>query len=84
MCAAACFRRAVLSATVIGKIHSLVLMDRPEDGGVYCTIPVSITGADPELPPHLVPAGMERLLREQAEDRRRPVVKAACFHLSPI
>ncbi len=74
--------RTALSESVIKKIHSLVLMDRPEDRGIYRFIPVSIAGANHEPPqPYLVPVRMERITRELVKDRRHPVVKAASFHL---
>ena len=58
------------SESVIIKIHSLVLMDRPEDRGIYRSIPVSIMGANHEpTPPYLVPVRMERITREMVKDR---------------
>ena len=35
-----------LSEWIIKKIHTLVLIDRPEDKGVYRRIPVRIMGAN--------------------------------------
>lgn len=70
------------SERVVREIHSLVLLDKPEDKGVYRRIPVRIVGANHEPPqPYLVPAQMERLVAESAEDRRHPIHSAALFHL---
>jgi excisionase family DNA binding protein len=50
---------------IIKEIHSLVLMDRREDGGVYRKIPVRILSATHEPPqPYMVPKLMEELLGE--------------------
>lgn len=74
--------KVALSEGVIKKIHSLVLMDKPEDRGMYRSIPVSIMGSNHEPPqPYLVPVRMEQITRELVRDRRHPVVRAACFHL---
>ena len=74
--------KAPFSERVIKEIHSLVLLDKPEDRGVYRRIPVRIVGAHHEPPqPYLVPVQMERLVADFAEDRRHPVHSAALFHL---
>jgi excisionase family DNA binding protein len=71
-----------ISERVIRDIHALVLMDRPDDKGVYRRIPVKIMGALHEPPqPYLVPIQMERLVGELAHDRRHNIEKAALFHL---
>lgn len=71
-----------VSEKVIKDIHSLVLMDRPEDRGVYRSIPVRIMGARHEPPqPYLVSVQMERITRALAKDRRHPIERAALFHL---
>jgi len=70
------------SERVIKEIHSLVLLDKPGDKGVYRRIPVRIVGAHHEPPqPYLVPVAMERLVAEFAEDRRHPIHSAALFHM---
>jgi len=70
------------SEKVIKEIHSLVLMDRPEDRGVYRQIPVRIMGAYLEPPqPYLVPIKMEQLMLEQKNTRRHSIENAALFHL---
>jgi len=48
----------------IKNIHALVLMDRPEDKGVYRRIPVKIMGAVHEPPqPYLIKPQMNDLIR---------------------
>lgn len=67
---------------VIKIIHSLVLMDRPEDKGVYRRIPVRIMGAFHEPPqPYLVAPQMEQLIAEFEKTKRHPIESAALFHL---
>ena len=71
-----------ISERVIKDIHSLVLMDKPDDKGVYRRIPVTIMGAYHEPPqPYLVPAQMEQLLAAQKETKRHIIENAALFHL---
>lgn len=72
-----------ISERVIREIHSLVLMNRPEDKGVYRKIPVKIMGAHREAPqPYLVPVQMERLVEELPGDSRHRIETAALFHLN--
>ncbi len=67
---------------VIKDIHSLVLMHRPEDKGVYRSIPVRIMGAYHEPPqPYLVPVQMEQITHEFVKDKRHPIESTALFHL---
>ncbi|MDX9872633.1 MAG: Fic family protein, partial [Clostridia bacterium] len=67
---------------VIKDIHALVLMDRPEDKGVYRRIPVTIMGAHHDPPqPYLVPVQMEQLILEYKEKSLHPIQSAAVFHL---
>ena len=76
-------KRTALTEAVVKGIHSLVLMDRPEDKGVYRRIPVTISGAAHEPPqPYLVPLQMERLMAEYRKAKRHPVEAAALFHLA--
>lgn len=71
-----------VSEKVIKDIHSLVLMDRPEDKGVYRAIPVRIMGAYHEPPqPYLVPVQMEQITLELAKNKQHPIESAALFHL---
>lgn len=71
-----------LSERIVREIHALVLIDRPEDKGVYRRIPVRILGAHHEPPqPYLVPVQMEQLLADYAKNKRHPIERAALFHL---
>ena len=72
-----------ISDFVIKQIHTLVLMDRPEDRGVYRRIPVRIMGAFHEpTDPVLVPEQMEKLVKDFAANKKiHPIEKAALFHL---
>ena len=70
------------SERVTKEIHSLVLMDRPEDKGVYRRIPVRIMGAYHEPPqPYLVAPQMEQLVAEFANTKLHPIEAAVLFHL---
>ena len=71
------------SERIIKEIHTLVLMDRPEDRGVYRRIPVRIMGAYHVPPdPILVPEQMENLVAEFASNKKlHPIERAALFHL---
>lgn len=72
-----------ISERVIREIHSLVLMNRPEDKGKYRRIPVKIMGAHHEPPqPYLVPVQMERLVADLSQDNRHTIETAALFHLN--
>ena len=74
--------KMVFSEGLIKEIHSLVLMDRPEDRGRYRRIPVRIMGASHEPPqPYLVPIQMEQLLEELKQGQLHPLEAAALFHL---
>ena len=74
--------KAPFTEKVIRDVHSLVLMDRPEDKGVYRRIPVTISGAFVQPPqPYLVPKQMEDLVLEFKQSRLHPVYAAALFHL---
>lgn len=72
------------SEGVIKQIHSLVLMDRPKDRGVYRVIPVRISGAYRVPPdPIVVPELMEKLVNDFLTNTNKlhPVEMAALFHL---
>lgn len=72
-----------ISERVIREIHSLVLINRPEDKGVYRRIPVKIMGAHHDPPqPYLVPVQMERLVEELPRDSRHRIETVALFHLN--
>ena len=73
-----------LSESVIKNIHALVLMNRPEDKGVYRRIPVKIMGAYTEpVQPYLIEPKMTELLA--ADNDRKGVLhdieRVARFHL---
>ena len=71
------------SESIIKQIHTLVLMDRPDDRGVYRRIPVRIMGAY-HVPsdPVLVPEQMENLVAEfSGNNKLHPIERAALFHL---
>ena len=71
-----------ISERVIKEIHSLVLMDRPEDKGIYRRIPVTIAGASNETSqPYLIPEHTERLIKEYSKTKLHPIESAAMFHL---
>lgn len=71
------------SEHVIKQIHTLVLMDHPEDRGIYRRIPVQITGAyHTPTDPVMVPEQMEQLLIEFRSNKQlHPIECAARFHL---
>lgn len=71
------------SESIIKQIHTLVLMDRPDDRGIYRRIPVRIMGAYHEPPdPILVPEQMQNLVAEFATNKKlHPIERAALFHL---
>ncbi len=71
-----------VSERIIKDIHSLVLMNRPDDKGVYRRIPVTVMGAYQEPPPpHSISTRMEQLIAGQKEIKRHPIENAALFHL---
>lgn len=73
-----------LRDTEIKAIHSLVLINRPEDKGVYRRIPVTIAGAYTEpVQPYLIEPKMEDLLSENEERKKtmHPIERIARFHL---
>ena len=73
-----------LSEFVIKNIHSLVLMNQPEDKGVYRKIPVRIMGAYTEpVQPYLIEPRMNELLamNEERKVTMNVIERIACFHL---
>lgn len=73
-----------LSEKIIKDIHTLVLMDKPKDKGVYRRIPVRILGSVHEPPqPYIVPKLMEQLMEEYKaqSDNTHIVEKISLFHL---
>lgn len=76
--------KIILTEKIIKDVHSLVLMDKPQDRGVYRKIPVRILGAVHEPPqPYLVPVQMEQLFLEYEEMKTKLhiVEQVALFHL---
>lgn len=74
----------VISEKIIKEIHSLVLINRPEDKGVYRKIPVKIIGALHEpVQPYLVPVQMESLIRDYEEMKKtKHIIECvALFHM---
>lgn len=71
------------SESIIKQIHTLVLMDRPEDRGVYRRIPIRIMGAYHEpSDPILVPEQMQNLVAAFVNNKKlHPIERAALFHL---
>lgn len=72
------------SEYIIKSIHSLVLMDRAEDRGVYRRIPVRIMGAFHEPPqPYMVEPMMNDLIVNHTDRKSRMhIIEAvALFHL---
>ena len=73
-----------LTETVIKNIHSLVLMNRPEDKGVYRRIPVRIMGAYTEpVQPYMIEPKMTELLENNMarENKMSIIERIALFHL---
>lgn len=77
-------KKVALSEKTIKDIHSLVLIDRPQDRGVYRRLPVRIIGAkvDP-LQPYLVGPKMEELMENynSTDNKLHIIEKIARFHL---
>ena len=72
------------SEYAIKNIHSLVLMDRPEDKGTYRRIPVRIMGAFHEPPqPYLVESMMNELIVNHTDRKttKHLIETVALFHL---
>lgn len=71
-----------LTERLIRDIHSLVLIDRPDDKGDYRRIPVRIAGAHQTPPePYMIPRLMEQLIGWYGKARLHPIELAAEFHL---
>lgn len=71
------------SESIIKQIHTLLLMDRPNDRGVYRRIPIRIMGTYHVPPdPILVPEQMRNLVAEFAGNKKlHPIERAVLFHL---
>lgn len=74
--------KAPLTASVIRRIHYLVLADKKDDRGVYRRVPVRIMGAHHEpAQPYLIEPKMEQLLQGYAASEDPIVTKLARFHI---
>lgn len=74
----------LISESVIKNIHALVLMNRPDDKGVYRRIPVRIMGAYTEpVQPYMIAPKMEELIakNEGREHSMHIIERIARFHL---
>ncbi len=72
------------SESVIKQIHSLVLIDRPDDKGVFRRIPVRIMGAFTEpVQPYLIEPKITELLleNEKRSSTMNTIERIALFHL---
>ena len=77
-------KKEPLTEAIIKNIHALVLMDRPEDKGVYRRIPVKIMGAAHEPPqPYLLEPQMNELMQINDKNKKsmNTVERIAKFHL---
>lgn len=73
-----------LTEFVIKNIHSLVLMNKPEDKGVYRRVPVRIMGAFTEpVQPYMIEPKITELLaeNEKRKDTMNIIERVARFHL---
>ncbi len=73
-----------LTESVIKNIHSLVLMNKPQDKGVYRSIPVRIVGAYTEpVQPYMIEPKMTELLRlnKEREQTMHIIERVSRFHL---
>ena len=71
-----------ITERIIREIHTLVLMDRQTDKGVYRSVPVRVGGFFP-CQPYEVPIKMERLILDYNGEMKKlhVVERAAVFHL---
>ncbi len=71
-----------LTESEILNIHSLVLMDRPQDKGRYRNLPVRILGSNATLSePYMIKPKMEELIDWYKHDSKSIIEKIAIFHL---
>ncbi len=69
---------------IIKNIHSLVLMNRPEDKGAYRKIPVTISGAYTQpVQPYMIEPKIEELIynNEKRKKKMHVIERIARFHL---
>lgn len=71
-----------ISQEIIKQIHSLVLIDRREDRGVYRQVPVTIMGAKHEpAQPYMIIPQMEKFLLDYENSTEPIAKKMARFHI---
>ena len=73
-----------LSETIIKNIHSLVLLNRPEDKGTFRRIPVTISGSYTEpVQPYMIEPKMTELItnNEKRKKNMHTIERIARFHL---
>ena len=71
-----------LSEDIVKKLHTLVLMARPNDGGVWRRVPVRILTTFYLPPqPERIQAKMDRVLADPDISGMHPLQAAALFHL---
>lgn len=76
--------KTLLSESIIKNIHSLVLINRPKDKGIYRRIPVTIAGGFIQpVQPFQIQAQMEVLIEKNEEWKStlNPIERVARFHL---
>ena len=74
--------RVPLDKRIIREIHQLVLADKPQDRGVFRSIPVKIMGALHEpVEPALIEPELDRLLAWYEADEGPMVARIARFHV---
>ena len=74
--------RASVDKRVIREIHQLVLADKPQDRGVFRSIPVKIMGALHEpVEPALIEPELDRLISWYSADEGSFVGRLARFHV---
>ncbi len=76
-------RKLKLREAEIKNIHSLVLMNRPEDKGVYRRTPVAVTGTYIPIQPYLIELKMAELIAENEKRKKgmHTIERIARFHL---
>ena len=73
-----------INESVIKNIHSLVLMNRPQDKGIYRKIPVTIMGAYTQpVQPYMIEPKMTELItnNEKRKKNMHTIERIARFHL---
>ena len=75
-------KKNILSETIIKQIHYLVLVDKPQDRGIYRKIPVTIVGAKHvPVQPYLIKPKIQELLEWYKNSDDDFLTKIAKFHI---